>query len=70
MLEKTLESPMNCKEIKPINPKEINPDSSLEGLFLKLKLQHYGHLVQRTDSFEETLMLERSKVGGEGNDEG
>ena len=52
VLEKTLESPMNCKEIKPINPKEINPDSSLEGLFLKLKLQHYGHLVRTASQIE------------------
>ena len=57
MLEKTLESPLDCKEIKPVNPKEINPDYSLEGLTLKLKLQYFGHLMQRTDSLEKTLML-------------
>ena len=45
MLEKTLESPLECKEIKPVNPKEINPEYSLEGLMLKLKLQYYGHLI-------------------------
>ena len=56
MLEKTLESPWDCKEIKPVNPKEINPEYSLEGLMLKLKLQYFGHLMQRADSFEKTLM--------------
>ena len=50
--------------------KEISPECSLEGLMLKLKLQYFGHLLQRTDSFEKTLMLERLKVGGEGNDRG
>ena len=45
VLEKTLESPLECKEIKPVNPKEINPEYSLEGLMLKLKLQYYGHLI-------------------------
>ena len=48
---------MDCKEIKPVNLMEINPDYSLEGLMLKLKLQYFGHLMQRTDSFEKTLML-------------
>ena len=43
--------------------KEINPEYSLEGLMLKLKLQYFGHLMQRTDSFEKTLMLERLKAG-------
>ena len=62
MLEKTLESPLDCKEIKPVHPKEISPEYSLEGLMLKLKLQYYGHLIQRTDSFEKTLML--GKIGG------
>ena len=57
-LEKTLESPLDCKEIKPVHPKkEINPESSLEGLMLKLKLQYFGHLMQRSDSLEKTLML-------------
>ena len=54
MLGKTLESPLNCKEIKPVNPKEIKPEYSLEGLMLKL--QYYGHLMGRTDSLEKTLM--------------
>ena len=57
VLEKTLERPLDCKEIKPVNPKEINPEYSLEGLMLKLKLQYFGHLMQRTDSLEKTLML-------------
>ena len=56
-MEKTLESPLDCKEIQPIDPNEISPECSLEGLMLKLKLQHFGHLMQRADSFEKTLML-------------
>ena len=50
--------------------KEISPDYSLEGLMLKLKLQYLGHLMQRTDSLEKTLILERLKAGGEGDDRG
>ena len=50
--------------------KEINPECSLERLLLKLKLQSFGHLMQRTDSVEKTLLLERLKVGGEGDDRG
>ena len=58
MLETTLESPLDCKEIKPVNPKkEINPEYSLERLMLKLKLQYFGHLMRRADSLEKTLML-------------
>ena len=57
VLEKTLESPLDCKEIKPVNPKEISPEYSPEGLMLKLKLQYFGHLMQRTDSLEKTLRL-------------
>ena len=58
MLEKTLESPLDCKEIqKESILKEISPGISLEGLMLKLKLQYFGHLMQRTDSWEKTLML-------------
>ena len=58
MLEKTLESPLGCKEIKPVNPKGNHcPEYSLEGLMLKLKLQYFGHLMQKTDSLEKTLML-------------
>ena len=50
--------------------KEISPECSLEGLMLKLKLQYFGHLMRRTDSLEKTLMLERLKAGGEGDDRG
>ena len=57
MLEKTLESPLGCKEIQPVILKEISPEYSLEGLMLKLKLQYFCHLLQRADSFEKTLML-------------
>ena len=57
VLEKTLESSLDCKEIKSVNPKGISPKYSLEGLMLKLKLQYFGHLTRIADSFEETLML-------------
>ena len=57
VLEKTLESPLDCKKIRPANLKEINPEYSLEGLMLKLKLQYFGHLMRRTDSLEKVLML-------------
>ena len=72
MLEKTLESPLDCKEIKPVSPKgnqEINPEYTLKGLMLKLKLQYCGHLMQRADSLEKTLMLGNIE-GGEGADKG
>ena len=57
VLEKTLESPLDFKEIKPAILKEIKPEYSLEGLMLKLKRQYFGHLMQRADSREKTLML-------------
>ena len=57
MLEKTLESPLDCKEIQQSILKEISPGCSLEGLMWKLKLQYFGHLMRRADSFEKTLML-------------
>ena len=57
VLEKILESLLDCKEISQSILKEIIPDYSLEGLMLKLKLQYFGHLMQRTDSLEKTLML-------------
>ena len=57
VLEKTLESPLDCKEIQPVHLKEISPGCSLEGLMIKLKLQYFGHLMQRIDSLEKTLML-------------
>ena len=50
--------------------KEINPEYSLEGLMLKLKLQYFGHLMQRTDSLEKTLMMGKNDAGGEGDDRG
>ena len=63
VLEKTLESPLDKKEIKQSILKEISPEYySLEGLMLKLKLQYFGHLMQRTDSLENTLML--GKIDG------
>ena len=58
VLEKTLESPLDCKGIQPIL-KEISPGCLLEGLMLKLKLQYFGHLMRRADSFEKTLMLRK-----------
>ena len=66
MLEKTLESPLDCKEIKPVNLKEINPEYSLEGPMLKLKLQYFGHLMRRIDSLEKTLMLGNTEGGRRG----
>ena len=57
VLDKTLESPLDCKEILT----DISPDRSLGGLMLKLKLQYFGYLMQRTDSFEETLMLGKTE---------
>ena len=59
VLEKTLESPLDCKEIHQSILKEISPACSLEGLMLKLKLQCFGHLMRRADSLEKTLMLEK-----------
>ena len=69
MLEKTLESLLDCKEIKPVNPKG-NQEYLLEGLMLKLKLQYFGNLMQRTDSFEKTLMLGKIEGKREGDDRG
>ena len=57
VLEKTLESPLDCKDSNQSILKEISPEYSLEGLMLKLKLQYLGHLMQRIDSLEKTLML-------------
>ena len=53
VLEKTLESPLDCKEVQKSILKEISPEYSLEGLMLKLKLQYFGHLMQRVDSLEK-----------------
>ena len=62
VLEKTLESPLDCKEVQPVHPKEISPGCSLEGLMLKVKLQYFGYLMRRADSLEKTLML--GGIGG------
>ena len=66
VLEKTLESPLDCKRSNQSILKEISPECSLEGLMLKLKLQSFGHLMRRADLFEKTLMGERLKEGREG----
>ena len=66
VLEKTLESPLDCKEIKTVSPKEINPEYSLEGLLLKLKLQYCDHLMQRADSLEEWERLKAKEEEGSG----
>ena len=58
VLEKTLASPLDCKEIQLVHPKEISPGCSLEGLMLRLKLQYFGHFMRRVDSLEKTLMQE------------
>ena len=57
VLEKTLESPLDCKEIQPVHSKDISPEYSLEGLMLNLKLQYFGHLMQRSDLLAKTLTL-------------
>ena len=62
VLEKTLESPLDCKEIQPVYSEGDQPWCFLEGLMLKLKLQYFGHLMRRVDSLEKTLMLGR--IGG------
>ena len=62
VLEKTLESPLDCKEIQQSILKEISPGISLEGMMLKLKLQYFGHLIRSVDSLEKTLML--GGIGG------
>ena len=54
-------TPLDSKEIKPVNPKGINPEYSLEGLILRLKLQYFGHRMQRADSLEKTLMLGKTE---------
>ena len=63
VLEKTLESPLDCRRSKQSILKEISPGCSLEGLMLKLKLQYFGHLTRRADSFEKTLMLGKIEGG-------
>ena len=67
---KTLESPLDCKEIQPVYSKGDQSWCSLEGLMLKLKLQYFGHVMQRTDSLEKTLMLGKIEAGEERDDRG
>ena len=62
VLEKTLESPWHCKEIQPVHSEGDQPRYSLKELMLKLKLQYFGHLMGRVDSFEKTVML--GGIGG------
>ena len=62
VLEKTLESPLDCKEIQPVHFEEDQPWDFLEGMMLKLKLQYFGHLMRRVDSLEKSLML--GGIGG------
>ena len=62
VLEETLESPLDCKEIQPVHTKGDQPWVSLEGMMLKLRLQYFGHLMRRDDSLEKTLML--GGIGG------
>ena len=62
VLEKTLESPLDCKEIQPVHSEGDQPGISLEGMMLKLKLRYFGHLMRRVDSLEKTLML--GGIGG------
>ena len=72
VLKNTLESPLDSKEIKPVNPKEINPEYSLEGLMLKLKLQYFGHLIQKEEPtlWKRPWCWERLRVGEKGDDRG
>ena len=62
VLEKTLECPLDSQEIRPVHPREISPEYSLEGLMLKVKLQYLGHLMQRANSLKKTLMV--AKIEG------
>ena len=62
VLEKTFESPLDCKEIQPVHSEEDQPWISLEGMMLKLKLQYFGHLMRRVDSLVKILML--GGIGG------
>ena len=61
LLEKTLQSPLDCKEIQPVNPKGNQSKYSLEELMLKLKLQYFGHMIKRANSIEKTLMLGKTE---------
>ena len=70
MLEKTLESPLDCRRSNQSNPKGSQPEYSLERLMLKLKFRYFGHLMQMVDSLEKPLMLERLRAGGGGGNRG
>ena len=70
VLEKTLESPLDCKEIQSLHPKGNQNKYSLEGMMLKLKLQSFGHLMRRADSWKRPWCWERWRAGGEGDDRG
>ena len=70
ILEKTLESPLDCKEIQPVHPQGISPEYSLEGLMLKLKLQYFGYLIRRADSLKRPWCWEWLRARGEGDDKG
>ena len=61
ILGRLFASPLNCEEIQPVHPKGNQPEYSLKGLMLKLKLQYFGHLMQRADSLEKTLMLGKTE---------
>ena len=65
VLEETVESPLDCKETQPVHPKEISPGCSLEGLMLKLKVQYFGYLMWRVNSWERPWCWERLKAGEE-----
>ena len=70
MLEKTLESPLDCKEIQPVHPKGDQSWVFIGRTELKLKPQYFGHLMQRANSFEKTFMLGKTGDRGEGDDRG
>ena len=63
VLEKTLKSPLDCKEVQPVHPKGNQSRMFIEGLMLKLKLQYFGYLMQITGSLEKTLMLGKIEGG-------
>ena len=70
VLEKTLETPLDCKGIQPVHPRGDQSWVMVGRMMLKLKLQYFSHLMRRADSFEKTLMLERLRAGGEGDSRG
>ena len=70
VLEKTLESPLDCKEIQPVHPKGDQSWVFIGRTELKLKLQYFGHFMRGADSLEKTLMLEGLEAGGEGDHRG